>query len=277
MSTLTLDVGEVAAVRLLATIVLLMLSVTVALSFFVPEEQICRERRISDRNYVVCLVDLRSHRLRMFWKGDDGVPFGSLSAFVAGKSGEDVQFAMNGGMYDRHKSPVGLYVEDGKEVNAIDLHAGTGNFFLKPNGVLYVSGTTVGIMESDRYAASGIRPDFATQSGPLLLDAGRLNPNISEHGTSRKIRNGVGVQSAHQAVFLRSSEPVTFFEFANAFKDDFDCDSALFLDGTISSVYDPHLHFNRIDQPAGPIIAAFGRGDEPLSFMDLRKAAGRSN
>ncbi|MFC6592155.1 phosphodiester glycosidase family protein [Deinococcus lacus] len=68
-----------------------------------------------------------------------------------------------------------------------------GNFALRPNGVFWVQGTRAGILETDAYAAARLRPEFATQSGPLLVQRGQIHPAFGRDSTSRKYRSGVGV------------------------------------------------------------------------------------
>ena len=54
-------------------------------------------------------------------------------------------------------------------------------------------------------------------------------------------------------MFAIADEPVTFDAFARLFRDGLDCPNALFLDGSVSSLYAPEL--NRDDElgPIGPI------------------------
>ena len=47
---------------------------------------------------------------------------------------------MNAGMYDKDQAPVGLDVEDGRELKRPSTADGPGNFHLKPNGVFWVKG-----------------------------------------------------------------------------------------------------------------------------------------
>ncbi len=86
-------------------------------------------------------------------------------------------------------------------------------------------------------------PRLATQSGPMLLDRG-LIPDIAAFrptSTSRFVRNGVCAPTQQEAVFVISEDPVTFFEFAQFFRDRLACSDALYLDGSISSLYAPQL------------------------------------
>jgi prepilin-type processing-associated H-X9-DG protein len=74
-----------------------------------------------------------------------------------------------------------------------------------------------------------------------------------------KIRNGIGVKDQHTVVFAISDDPVTFSTFARLFRDHLGCANALFLDGSVSSLYAPAL--KRMDSflPMGPIVGALRR------------------
>ncbi len=65
--------------------------------------------------------------------------------------------------------------------------------------------------------------------------------------------------AAGEVVFVVSKRPVRFHDFATLFRDELDCPNALFLDGTISSLYAPDI--NRHDRlfPMGPMIAVVGK------------------
>jgi uncharacterized protein YigE (DUF2233 family) len=222
-------------------------------------QEVCGPRRVENRAYTVCTVDLRQYAVRLFWKGADGEVYGSFDRLRSSPEGSKLVFAMNAGMYREDQSPVGLYVENGHEVKKANTANGPGNFHLKPNGVFFVSGQTAGVLETSRFLKQRPRVDYATQSGPMLVINGHLHPKIAENGPSRKIRNGVGVRDRHTAVFAIAEEPVTFGEFARLFKNELGCANALFLDGSISSLYAPAL--GRADGllPLGPIIGALPR------------------
>jgi uncharacterized protein YigE (DUF2233 family) len=212
-------------------------------------------------SYAVCEVDLRRYRLQFFWKGPNGEPYGDLGALARAleAAGRPPVFVTNGGMYKPDLTPVGLYVQDGRELVRVNTMNGPGNFHLKPNGVFFVHGERAGVVETDRYLKERPRADFATQSGPMLVIKGRLHPKISEHGVSRKIRNGVGLRNPHTVVFAISNGPVTFGEFAHLFRDRLGCADALYLDGSISGLHAPSLGRTDGLLPLGPMIAAFRR------------------
>jgi uncharacterized protein YigE (DUF2233 family) len=88
----------------------------------------------------------------------------------------------------------------------------------------------------------------------MLVVDGKIHPKIKPSGTSMKIRNGVGACDGGAVVFAVSEEPVTFDAFARLFRDGLGCQNALFLDGSVSSLYAPEL--NRDDEmgPIGPMV-----------------------
>jgi len=215
----------------------------------------CAPTVFEGAHYTVCTFDPRRDEIRTFWKDGDGVAYGSLQGLAKAMDahGRKLVFAMNGGMYQPDLSPVGLYVEDGRELHRADTRGGSSNFRLKPNGVFYVADGGAGVMETSKFLASGIKPRYATQSGPMLVIDGRIHPRIRPTGTSTKTRNGVGARDG-AIVFAISEDPVTFHAFADLFRDALNCPNALFLDGSISSLYAPDLHRADTLWPIGPII-----------------------
>ncbi|MBW0002184.1 MAG: phosphodiester glycosidase family protein [Hyphomicrobiales bacterium] len=213
-------------------------------------------------DYVVCTVDLAQYALRMFLQDSEGKPYGSLARLADSPEGHNIVFAMNGGMYGTDRMPVGLYVENGRMIKAANTASGSGNFHLKPNGIFYASGENAGVIETGRYLAARPHAEIATQSGPMLVIDGRIHPGFSQDSASRKLRNGVGVRDGRIVLFAISDSPVTFMEFAHLFKDALGCRDALFLDGSVSSLYAPSL--GRLDgfAPVGPIIGAAERRRE---------------
>lgn len=210
---------------------------------------------VSAPRFTTIRVDVRRQRLELFLRDDAGQAFkrfDQLKSWLAGRN-ERLRFAMNAGMFQPDLSPVGLLVQDGQEVSPLNLSDGNGNFFLKPNGVFFVSDTGPGIVESAEYPtlAQGVR--LATQSGPLLVRNGALHPAINAASTSRLLRNGVGV-SGDTVMFVISEQPVNFYELAIYFRDELHCPDALYLDGVVSSLYSTDLQRNDYRADLGPIV-----------------------
>lgn len=216
----------------------------------------CRSLEANGARYTVCEFDARQASIGLFNLNEQGEALGSFSALssLLQAQGRKLTFAMNGGMFDDRLKPIGLYVQDGKQMKRLNRRTGPGNFHLKPNGVFYRAGERVGVADTEAYAGLGITPDFATQSGPMLVVNGKIHPAFSATGTSRKIRNGVGVKDEHTAIFVISETSVNFYDFAVLFRDTLACPNALFLDGTISSLYAPEVNRNDNFMALGPMI-----------------------
>ena len=165
---------------------------------------------------------------------------------------------MNAGMYHAGGAPVGLYISEGEERRPIVLRAGPGNFGLLPNGVLAVDEAGLArVVESRGFSPEHVR--YATQSGPMLVIDGRLHPRIQPDGPSRLIRNGVGTDANGRAWFAVSEDGVSFGRFARFFRDVLHMPNALYLDGTVSSLWEPGTGRQDAYAPLGPVVAGFAK------------------
>jgi uncharacterized protein YigE (DUF2233 family) len=180
------------------------------------------------------------------WLGADGKPIRRMDRLKAdlGKKGVDLLALMNAGIYEPGGIPSGLHVQDGRELRPLNLGSAKGNFYLKPNGVFAITAEGKAlVMESTAYAAAGLKPRLALQSGPVLLWEGRVHPQFSPTGTSRLYRNGIGVVAATGEVVLAMTEvPQKALPNMHMFAEFFraqGCENALFLDGDISEIYVP--------------------------------------
>jgi uncharacterized protein YigE (DUF2233 family) len=151
------------------------------------ESDPCRSVTFEGNGYTVCEADLRQDVIQLFWKKGDGHPYGFLQALPqrVGEHSGPLLFATNAGMIDPNYKPVGLYIENGRELVHVNTRSGPGNFHLKPNGVFFVAGDSLGVLETGAYLKQHLRPDLATQSGPMLVINGRLHPRFIRYGASR--------------------------------------------------------------------------------------------
>lgn len=212
---------------------------------------------VAGKRVTICRVDVRKEKLQLFHRDETGQPFKNFERLTAWLQprGQKLVFAMNGGMYHADFSAVGLLVSEGKQLSPLNLTNGTGNFFLKPNGIFLVSEAGALVVESSEYPRLRERAIIATQSGPLLVQGGKIHPAFKPDSQNRFIRNGVGIPSRDVAIFAISEAPVNFHEFATMFRDTLHCPDALYFDGAVSSLHSTELKRSDKRMDLGPIIA----------------------
>ncbi len=224
----------------------------------------CTSVTFEDVALTHCIADPAKHRVMMDLGPTDGAPYRSFANLAAARAADapQVAFAVNGGMYDGEGKPIGYYVENSGRIKELSRSDGPGNFHLKPNGVFYGTGAAWRIRTADEFFAQvGDRPEFGTQSGPMLVIGGKLHPEITQDGPSRAIRNGVGVDQQGRAHFVISQSPLSFGKLARFYRDVLKAPNALYLDGSVSALWDPAS--GRMDNraPIGPMIVVETKGD----------------
>ena len=164
---------------------------------------------------------------------------------------------MNAGMYDEDGRPIGLAIVDGKQKHRINRNEGGGNFHLMPNGVFQLRDDGAAEIVTSKAWRPSPAIRFATQSGPMLVIDGKLHPAFEPDGTSRHVRNGVGIAPNGRALFVISEGPVSFGKFARFFRDRLKARDALFFDGAVSALWNPANGRRDITRPLGPMVVAF--------------------
>ncbi|SKA03937.1 phosphodiester glycosidase family protein [Consotaella salsifontis] len=225
-----------------------------------PDHQgLCRMEAAGGVDFIVCDVPLDHYDLRLATADEDGVPYETF-AKVAASFSSPMVLAVNAGMFDEARRPVGLAVEDGVERHPVSTADGPGNFSMKPNGIFYVENGRAGVMETGRFLAEGHRPSLATQSGPMLLIDGALHPRFIEGSDSRFVRNGICATDEGRLVhFVMTRQKINFWDFALFFRDRLGCRDALFLDGKVSSLFYPAGGIDYRPDRLGPMLSALAK------------------
>ena len=220
------------------------------------EDENCRTINYGGGDYIVCSFAVDNIHVRLFLNDDKGKPHGHLRS-VANSLSKPTILLMNGGMYHEDLGAVGLYIEKGVKTKNISTKGGWGNFHLLPNGVFWGKNGQLSVRETKAFIQAKIKPDFATQSGPMLVIDGKLHPRFLRNSDSQKIRNGVGVSKDGKTIhFAISKSKVTFWNFGKLFQEELQSHNALFLDGTVSALRTKS--FSVIGwRSLGPIIGVF--------------------
>jgi len=217
-----------------------------------PPRSACAQRQFEGSRFTVCAA--KSGVIEVRTSGTDGLPYRSFAALEAALGQRPVAFAMNAGMFDEAGDAIGLLIEDGKALHAINTHKGGGNFHLLPNGVFLIrrDGSAAVVTAGNYTPAKDI--EFATQSGPMLVIAGKLHPKFEPDGQSRNIRNGVGIAPDGTATFVISEDFVSLGKFARFFRDSVKANEALYFDGSVSSLWDPANARRDTGAELGPLV-----------------------
>jgi uncharacterized protein YigE (DUF2233 family) len=206
-----------------------------------------------DSRFVSFVTDPAS--ISLYWKDDKGQIFRSiqsLKAFIEGRD-QELRFAMNGGMYLKDNSPQGLYIENGMTHAPLDTLSGAGNFYLKPNGIFYITNGNQAVVCQTKDFINNDHVNFATQSGPMLIIDGQIHPAFKKGSANLNIRNGVGILPDNRVLFAMSRQEVNFHDFAEFFQK-MGCRNALYLDGFVSRTYLPEENWQQLDGNFGVII-----------------------
>jgi uncharacterized protein YigE (DUF2233 family) len=206
--------------------------------------------------FTVATVEPKKDDLRLLWKDESGQRLGDFDSVErwAQRSKKSVLLATNSGIFAPGFTPLGIHIEQGKELVKLNRWHGGGNFFLKPNGVFFVTASgKSGVLETEEFAKTKLKLRLATQSGPLLMQRGKIHPKFTRGSANRNWRNGVGVTKDGRAIFVYSHLPVNFWDFATLFRDRLGCPDALYLDGAISGMRCPQAsaHFEGSGSFAG--------------------------
>ncbi len=214
-----------------------------------------KRKKTIDNRFVTYVVDTKKQEVKLFWKNDKQEIFrsiGNLKKWV-NENHKELEFAMNGGMYNKDNSPQGLFIENQTTITPLDTTSGNGNFYLKPNGVFYITVDHLpGICKTTNFIDNG-KIKYATQSGPMLIIDGQIHPSFTAGSTNLNIRNGVGILPDNKIIFAMSKKEINFYDFAKYFES-MGCKNALYLDGLVSRTYLPQKNWIQTDGNFGVII-----------------------
>lgn len=200
----------------------------------------CKPVKLENEKFVTYTINPKKHKVQLFWKNEQNENFrnaGNLNKWFE-KSNLKLLFACNAGMFEKDLSPVGLFIEKENTKREINKSEGKGNFFMKPNGIFFMTKdykASICVTEEFKFDK---KIDYATQSGPMLIINENINPEFKDKSKNINIRNGVGILQNGDIVFVMSKDVINFYDFANYFKA-LGCKNALYLDGFVSRTYCP--------------------------------------
>ena len=214
-----------------------------------------QKEKTSDERFISYTVDTKKQDLKLYWKDDKQQNFKSILNLKTWleKNNKKLVFAMNAGMYKEDNSPLGLFIENKKVMSPLNTKSGNGNFYLKPNGVFYITTNNIPVICTTKDFNNNGKIKYATQSGPMLVIDGKIHPEFKQGSKNVNIRNGVGILPGNRIVFAMSKIEINFYDFANYFKS-LGCKNALYLDGFVSRTYLPEQNWIQTDGNFGVLV-----------------------
>jgi uncharacterized protein YigE (DUF2233 family) len=209
-----------------------------------------------EEDFVTLTVDSSEVNIEFFWKDNNDKDLKSIKKLrnYVEKDGKQLRFAMNGGMYQEDNKPLGLFIQNQKVITKLNTKEDLpGNFYLQPNGVFYLTVDRKPFLVKTKDFTFDEQIKFATQSGPMLVIDGQINPQFTQNSNNLNLRNGVCLLENNRVVFSISRIEVNFYDFAKHFQS-LGCQNALYLDGFVSRMYLPEQNIEDLDGDFGVII-----------------------
>lgn len=239
---------------------------------------ICRQASIPGLNlhcvsyaghaYVVADVDLRTQSIAVTTTVNSRRQTLPDVASTFAPNGARPLLVTNAGIYGDDNQPLGLLISPRMgQLHDVNLNRGQGNFFWDSAVFQIKSDQTASVVTATSWHNS---PQIvaATQSGPQLAKAGKINPDIPSQSHSNFLRTAIGTDPAnpHIVHIAVSREPVTLFELASFMVDAMHCADALHLDGDLSAFYIPPTGRFVFSDPGQRIVTALIVTEKTESF-----------
>lgn len=185
-------------------------------------------------------------KIKIYWKDKNGAPYMTFDRLR--KEHPEVKFIMNTTIRSGINSPVGLYIENGKQISGpLLIQNSKVNVGIQPMGVFYINSKGAFIQEL-KSKSSYKNAIWAIQSGPILLMNGKINSRLPKGKVIP--RNGIGIKKDGQVYF--ACLKMGYREFANHFIKE-GCTDAIYLEDGLPESYHRNVLHKR-SAHYGPMI-----------------------
>lgn len=193
--------------------------------------------------YAIADIDLRLQKI-VVTVSDNGKQE-TFPQLVSNLSGVGINplLVTNAGIYGVDNRPLGLLISPKGKLHDANprMDKGEHGNFSWDSAIFQVSDDgTAAIVPADAWHDSR-HVVAATQSGPQLASAGKINQSFQAQSKWSYRRTAIGVDQANRRLvhLVVSREPVTLFELAAFMVNKLHCSEALHLDGDLSAFYIP--------------------------------------
>jgi uncharacterized protein YigE (DUF2233 family) len=210
----------------------------------VPSSLSLRCISFSGHLYAVAQIDLRKQKIVFTASGYGGKEtfpevFSNLS-----REGIAPLLVTNGGIYGADNRPLGLLISPKGKVHEVNTRTDTGSAhgnFSWDSAVFQISDADMARIVPAKDWHDNPQIVAATQSGPQLVSAGKINSSFPVQSESSYLRTAIGVEEKNPSLVyvVVSRETVTLYELATFMVSNLHCSQALHLDGDLSAFYLP--------------------------------------
>ncbi len=228
--------------------------------FCFGDQLMAQKQKNVSQKFLSYNVNPKKQDLRFFLKDEANQYYKSIANLKNSVESKNrgLVFAMNAGMYKKSYEPVGLFIENYNEISPLDTGNSRGNFYLKPNGVFYLTKDKKAFICTTADFKPNPNIQYATQSGPMLLINGQIHQAFKKGSENVNIRNGVGILPDKTIIFVMAKQEINFYDFAMYFKK-LGCQNALYLDGHVSRAYLPSQKWMQLDGDFGALIGVVSK------------------
>jgi len=193
--------------------------------------------------YAVADIDLRVQKIVFTVSGNGKKETLPEVANNLSRMGINPLLVTNAGIYGLDDRPLGLLISPKGKLHDADTRMDKGErgnfswdsavFQISDDGIAAIA--PVGTWQDSRHIVA------ATQSGPQLASAGKINQSFQIQSKWSYRRTAIGVDHANRRLvhLVVSREPVTLFELAAFMVNGLHCSEGLHLDGDLSAFYVP--------------------------------------
>lgn len=221
--------------------------------------------------YAIADIDLRLQKI-VFTVSYNGKKetFPQMVSNLLG-AGINPLLVTNAGIYGVDNRPLGLLISPKGKLHDADTRMDKGEHgnFSWDSAVFQISDDGIAAIVPAGAWQDSQHITAATQSGPQLANAGKINQSFQAQSKWSYRRTAIGVDQANRKLvhLVVSREPVTLFELAAFMVNELHCAEALHLDGDLSAFYVPSAREKFLfSDPGERIVTALSIIDQKRKF-----------
>lgn len=230
--------------------------------------------------YAVADIDLRQQKI-IFTASDDGKreTFPEVVSNLS-RAGIKPLLVTNAGIYGTDNRPLGLLISPKGKLHDTNTRTDTGpahGNFSWDSAIFQISDDDMASIVPVGNWKDGPHIVAATQSGPQLAGAGKINQSFQAQSKRSYSRTAIGVDQSNRRLvhLVVSRDSVTLFDLAIFMVNELHCSEGLHLDGDLSAFYIPSADEKFLfSDPGERIVTVLGVIEKGTGDFEKKKPIG---